>query len=109
MSTQKHKEWLANRERDTFFSEDTKVRTYSSKDNEVFNDKEHFTANVNSMNDNVTVSTTQSSISNDVTPAITRKPRQKYSPHWTTWSNWSECTRSCGTGVMSQQRKCVTR
>lgn len=102
---QKHREWLANREKG-----DRTSKTYSPKDNEVLNDNEQLIAKQNTTLNNVVVSSTESSISTtNVTPSVIKKTRQKYSPHWTTWSNWSDCTRSCGSGVMSQQRKCVTR
>lgn len=76
---------------------------YSSMDNEVvISEKETSTPNS-------TISVENSNQSSNSTKANVNKSRYKFSPHWTTWSNWSTCTRSCGTGVMSQQRKCVTR
>lgn len=73
----------------------------------MLNDNEPLTSNVTS--DIIIVSSTQSSTSIDIIPPVINKIRKKYSPHWTTWSNWSECTRPCGSGVMFQQRRCVTR
>ncbi|XP_034472258.1 uncharacterized protein LOC117780002 [Drosophila innubila] len=45
------------------------------------------------------------------TSTTTRKPKLKVRPYprWASWSSWSECSRSCGGGVMHQIRKCIDR
>ncbi|XP_051858406.1 thrombospondin type-1 domain-containing protein 4 isoform X1 [Drosophila albomicans] len=37
------------------------------------------------------------------------KPKMRPYPRWASWSPWSECSRSCGGGVMHQIRKCIDR
>lgn len=41
----------------------------------------------------------------------TKKLKKKVYPYprWDKWSSWSECSRSCGGGVMYQMRKCINR
>lgn len=45
------------------------------------------------------------------TTTTTRKPKLKGRPfpRWANWSPWSECSRSCGGGIMHQTRKCIDR
>lgn len=45
----------------------------------------------------------------DFVPTPPKKPKIRPYPHWGNWSKWSECSRSCGIGVMSQERKCITK
>ncbi|XP_030561294.1 thrombospondin type-1 domain-containing protein 4 isoform X1 [Drosophila novamexicana] len=49
--------------------------------------------------------------STTTTTTTTRKPKLKGRPfpRWANWSPWSECSRSCGGGIMHQTRKCIDR
>ncbi|TDG47306.1 hypothetical protein AWZ03_006299 [Drosophila navojoa] len=51
------------------------------------------------------------STASTTTTTTSRKPKPKLRPfpRWTNWNPWSECSRSCGGGVMYQTRKCIDR
>lgn len=58
-------------------------------------------------------STTEHSITYNVTvnnpKRVQQKSRRVSNAGWGRWQKWTKCSRSCGGGVMSQSRSCLSR
>ncbi|XP_032595100.2 thrombospondin type-1 domain-containing protein 4-like isoform X1 [Drosophila grimshawi] len=55
--------------------------------------------------------TTTTSTTSSTTSTTTKRPKPKVRPfpRWANWNPWSDCSRSCGGGIMHQTRKCIDR
>ena len=40
-------------------------------------------------------------------PEITEDCNEQKCPDWTKWSEWTQCTKTCGGGQKSRQRDCL--
>lgn len=87
--------------------------------NDRMNLNETTTSGINEITSTTTAAptTTEHSITYNVTadnqkgaqPATRPKARKLSNAIWGKWQKWTKCSRSCGGGVMSQSRQCLSR
>lgn len=101
-----------NREQNTT----SEINSKAQHINDRMNLNETTTSKINEIT-STTTTTTEHSITYNVTadhpkgvqPANRAKARRLSNAIWGKWQKWTKCSRSCGTGVMSQSRHCLSR
>lgn len=94
-----------------------RVESTTSEINTHINDRMNLNETTNSQTIEMTSTTTEHSITYNVTalnpkgvrPANRLKGMKQSNAIWGRWQKWTKCSRSCGGGVMSQSRLCLNR